>query len=200
MTPVPTPGARVRLRDWRETDREALWHMQSDPAVMEFLMPVADRAASDAVAERIARHCADHGFGLWVVEVPGVTDFAGYAGLVHVPYEAHFTPAVEIGWRFSATHWGRGYATEAARQCLAFGFERLGLGEIVAITVPANRRSRAVMERLGMAWAMGGSFDLPSIPEGHPLRRQVLYRLSRESWLRESRMAETPPQSPPARR
>ncbi|WP_454917549.1 GNAT family N-acetyltransferase [Xanthobacter sediminis] len=172
----------MRLRTWRREDRDALWRMQSDPAVMEFLMPVPDRAASDAVANRIDRHFAAHGFGLWVVEVPGVTDFAGYAGLVHVPYDAHFTPAVEIGWRFLAAHWGRGYATEAARSCLAFGFERLGLEEIVAITVPANRRSRAVMERLGMAQVADGDFDLPSIPESHPLRRQVLYRLARGTW------------------
>lgn len=177
--PGPSPGPRVRLRGWRRGDRDALWRMQSDPQVMEFLMPVPDRAASNAAADRIERHFADHGFGLWVVEVPGVTDFAGYAGLVHVPYTAHFTPAVEIGWRFLRSHWGHGYATEAARQCLAFGFQTLGLDTIVAITVPANRRSRAVMERLGMTRVDGGDFDMPSIPEGHPRRRQVLYKIAR---------------------
>ena len=151
--------------------------MQSNPATMEFLMPVPDRAASDAVADRAEAHFARHGFGLWVVEAPGVTDFAGYAGLVHVPYDEHFTPAVEIGWRFDPAFWGHGYATEAARAALGFGFQTLGLEEIVAITVPANRRSRAVMERLGMVWDADGDFDLPTIPLGHPLRRQVLYRL-----------------------
>lgn len=179
---IPQPGPRVRLRAWRPEDREALWRMQSDPAVMEFLMPVPDRTASDAVADRIERHFADHGFGLWVVEVPGVTAFAGYAGLVHVPYEEHFTPAIEIGWRFLRPHWGHGYASEAARQCLALGFRELNLGSIVAITVPANLRSRAVMERLGMKRVEDGDFDLPSIPMGHRLRHQVLYRLSREAW------------------
>ncbi len=177
---MPQPGPRVRLRGWRPGDRDALWRMQSDPAVMEFLMPVADRAASDAVADRIARHFTDHGFGLWVVEVPGVTEFAGYAGLVHVPYDEHFTPAVEIGWRFLAAHWGHGYATEAARQCLALGFSELGLDSIVAITVPANLRSRAVMERLGMERVEGGDFDMPTVPAGHRLRRHVLYRMTRE--------------------
>lgn len=179
MSDTPRPGPRVRLRHWWPQDRDALWRMQSDPRVMEFLMPVPDRAASDAVADRIAAHFAAHGFGLWVVEVPGETDFAGYAGLVHVPYAEHFTPAVEIGWRFLPDHWGRGYATEAARQCLDFGFETLRLPAIVAITVPANQRSRAVMERLGMTRLEGGDFDLPSTPAGHPLRRQVLYRIGR---------------------
>ncbi|MEP9353651.1 GNAT family N-acetyltransferase [Xanthobacter sp. KR7-65] len=169
--------ARLRLRPWRQSDRDGLWRMHSDPRTMEFLMPLADRAASDAVADRAEAHFARHGFGLWVVEVPGVTDFAGYTGLVHVPYAAHFTPAVEIGWRFDPAFWGRGYATEAARAALAFGFGVLNLEEIVAITVPANVRSRAVMTRLGMVRDEKGDFDYPLIPPGHLLRRQVLYRL-----------------------
>ncbi|WP_238121689.1 MULTISPECIES: GNAT family N-acetyltransferase [unclassified Xanthobacter] len=182
MTTPPTlTTPRLLLRPWRDADRDALWAMQSDPQVMEFLMPVADRAASDAVADRIARHFADHGFGLWVVEVPGVTAFAGYTGLVHVPYAAHFTPAIEVGWRFLRHSWGHGYATEAARACLGFGFERLGLEEIVAITVPSNRRSRAVMERLGMTHDPRDDFDMPTVPVGHPLRHHVLYRMSREA-------------------
>jgi len=179
---LPAPGPRVRLRPWRAEDRAALWLMQSDPTVMEYLMPVADRAASDAVADRIAAHFAAYGFGLWVAEVPGVADFAGYCGLVHVPYREHFTPAVEIGWRFRREFWGQGYASEGARQCLAFGFETLALEAIVAITVPANLRSRALMERLGMNRVAGGDFDLPTTPPGHPLRRNVLYRLTRADW------------------
>ncbi|MDI4663626.1 GNAT family N-acetyltransferase [Xanthobacter autotrophicus] len=176
MGPVLRTG-RLVLRPWRPHDRDGLWRMQSNPATMQFLMPVPDRAASDAVADRAEAHFARHGFGLWVVEAPGVTDFAGYTGLVHVPYDEHFTPAVEIGWRFDPAFWGRGYATEAARAALRFGFETLGLKEVVAITVPANRRSRAVMERLAMVQDAGGDFDLPTVPVGHPLRRQVLYRL-----------------------
>lgn len=170
---------RLLLRPWRREDRDGLWRMQSNPATMEFLMPVPDRAASEAVADRAEDHFARHGFGLWVVEVPGVISFAGYTGLVHVPYAAHFTPAVEIGWRFDPACWGHGYATEAARAALAYGFDTLGLEEIVAITVPANRRSRAVMERLGMVRDVEGDFDYPPIPVGHPRRRQVLYRLRR---------------------
>ncbi|MBB6305861.1 GNAT family N-acetyltransferase [Xanthobacter tagetidis] len=168
---------RLLLRPWRPADREGLWRMQSDPRTMEFLIPVPDRAASDQVADRAEAYFARHGFGLWVVEAPGVSDFAGYCGLVHVPYAEHFTPAVEIGWRFDPALWGRGYATEAAHAALAFGFDRLGLTEIVAITVPANARSRALMQRLGMTHDERGDFDLPTTPEGHPLRRQVLYRL-----------------------
>lgn len=174
---ITTP--RLLLRPWRAADRKGLWRMQADPRTMEFLLPVPDRAASDAVADRAEAHFARHGFGLWVVEVPGVTDFAGYTGLVHVPYVAHFTPAVEIGWRFDPAYWGHGYATEAARACLAFGFRKLDLSEIVALTVPANHRSRAVMERLGMSRDPKEDFSSPLVPAGHPLLRHVIYRITR---------------------
>ncbi len=173
---------RLILRPWQASDRDGLWRMQSDPRTMEFLLPVPDRAASDAVADRAEAHFARHGFGLWVVEVPGVTDFAGYAGLVHVPFDAAFTPAVELGWRFDPAWWGHGYATEAAQAATAHGFEALGLTELVALTVPANLRSQAVMRRLGMTRVADGDFEHPAVPQGHWLRPHVLHRISRAAW------------------
>ena len=89
---------------------------------------------------------------------------------------------VEKGWRLVRSAWGRGYATEAARAALAFGFERAGLEEIVSFTVPGNGPSWAVMERLGMARDPADDFDHPAIAAGHPLRRHVLYRLRRRAW------------------
>lgn len=176
-------GARLRLRRWRADDLEGLARMHSDPEVMEHLMPIDGRAASDAVGARIQRHFEDHGFGLWVIEVPGVSSFIGYTGLVHVPYEAAFTPAVEIGWRIQRAYWGHGYVTEAARLSLVDGFERIGLEQVIALTVPTNRRSRAVMTRLGMRHDPAEDFDHPSVPDGHPLRRHVLYRLDRADFM-----------------
>ena len=108
--------------------------------------------------------------------------FVGVAGLAPVRFEAHFTPAVEIGWRLARAAWGRGYATEAARATVAFAFDELGLEEVVALAVPANARSRAVMDRLGMTHDPADDFDLPELPADSPLRRHVLYRLSAERW------------------
>ena len=173
------PTARLLLRAWRDADRPALAALNADPAVMEFFPGVLDRVGSNAMADRIAAHWAERGFGLWAVEVPGAAPFIGYVGLSVPRFEAAFTPCVEIGWRLAAAHWGRGYATEAARAALAFGFGELGLAEIVSFTVPANARSRAVMERLGMRRDPAGDFDHPLLPPGHPLRRHVLYRLGR---------------------
>ena len=106
-----------------------------------------------------------------------MVDFIGYVGLNIPTFEAAFTPCVEIGWRLAAGHWGKGYATEAARAVLDYGFGSLGLKEIVSFTVPANVRSQAVMQRIGMTRDPAGDFNHPHIPQGHPLRRHVLYRL-----------------------
>ena len=133
---------------------------------MEHLPAVLTRRESDALADRIRAHFVERGFGLWAVEVPGVADFAGFIGLSVPSFEAHFTPCVEVGWRLAAELWGRGYATEGARAALDFGFERLGLEEIVSFTVPANVRSRRVMERLGMRHSPADDFDHPRASAG----------------------------------
>jgi len=171
--------ARLHLRLWRDEDLPAFAALNADPRVMEFLPKPLDRAESDARAAGIRAHFARHGFGLWAVEVPGVADFIGFVGLSVPQFEAPFMPCVEIGWRLAREHWGFGYATEAARAALDFGFQRLGLEEIVSFTVPANRRSRGVMERIGMTRTPDDDFDHPALPEGHPLRRHVLYRARR---------------------
>lgn len=182
MTRLSLRGARVMLRWWRDGDVDAFAKLATNPVVMEHLLPLPDRAASDALARSIREHFDQHGFGYWAVELPEVCSFIGFSGLVYVPFEAHFTPAVEIGWRLDPAYWGCGYATEAARLALDDGFERMGLREIVAFTVIANWRSRRVMERLGMTRAASDDFENPHLPAGHPLKRHVLYRLRCEDW------------------
>jgi len=171
-------GDRVRLRAWREDDLEPFAALNADPVVMEHFPATLTRAESDAmVRERVVPHFEEHGFGLWALEIPGSAVFAGFVGLQVPTFESWFTPCVEIGWRLAQPYWGGGYATEAARLALRVGFGRAGLDEIVSFTAPANVRSIAVMERLGMQ--RDGSFEHPRLPPGHPLRLHVLYRLSR---------------------
>jgi RimJ/RimL family protein N-acetyltransferase len=168
---------RLLLRRWRPEDRDRFAEMNADPRVMEHFPSVLSRAESDALASAIEQHFHEHGFSLWAVEVPGVTSFAGCIGLAIPRFQAHFTPAVEIGWRLAVPYWGRGYATEGARAALAFGFGPMGLREIVSFTTEGNLRSRRVMERLGMTHDPGDDFDHPGLEAGHPLRRHVLYRI-----------------------
>jgi RimJ/RimL family protein N-acetyltransferase len=177
--PLSLRTARLRLRAWRAEDLPHFAALNADPRVMEHFPKVLTAQESDCQAAAIADHFRKHGFGFWAVEASGVADFVGFVGLSMPTFEAHFTPCVEIGWRLACEHWGQGYATEAARAAADDGFRRLGLEEIVAFTVPANRRSRRVMEQLGMTRSVDDDFDHPRLPPGHPLRRHVLYRLRR---------------------
>ena len=169
---------RLLLREWRDCDREPFAAMSADPEVTAgYAAPFFDRAASDAWIDRMRAHLAEHGFAYWAVELPAEARLIGAIGLSRVRFPAPFTPAVEIGWRLARPDWGHGYAFEAARATVEDGFFRLRIEEIVAFTVPANRRSWRVMQRLGMGRDPSEDFDHPSIPEGHPMRRHVLYRI-----------------------
>jgi RimJ/RimL family protein N-acetyltransferase len=168
---------RLYLRRWQPSDRLPFAQLNGDSQVMEFFPGTLSRHESDAMVDRIEAHFERHGFGLWAVEIAGVINFAGFVGLAIPRFEAAFTPCIEVGWRLAAAFWGRGYATEGARAALDFGFRWLGAREILSFTVPANVRSRWVMEKLGMTHAPEDDFDHPLLPEGHPLRRHVLYRL-----------------------
>jgi len=166
---------RLRLRRWLPDDREPFAALNRDPAVVEFLPGPMSRADSDAMVERIEAHFDRHDFGVWAVEVTSVASFIGYVGLAIPRFEAAFTPCVEIGWRLASAHWGRGYATEAARAALEYGFDQVGLREIVSFTVPQNLPSRRVMTRIGMRHDRARDFDHPAFAPGHRLRRHVLY-------------------------
>jgi RimJ/RimL family protein N-acetyltransferase len=176
--PAPTlTTPRLVLRHWREADLEPFAALNADPRVMEYFPGTLTGHESDALAARIRNRLETTEFGLWAVEVPGTVPFIGCVGLSVPRWEAHFTPCVEIGWRLALAHWDRGYATEAASAALAYGFNDLKLAEIVSFTATANLRSQAVMQRLGMARAAGGDFLHPFLPDGHPLRPHVLYRI-----------------------
>ncbi|HYZ33481.1 MAG TPA: GNAT family N-acetyltransferase [Crenalkalicoccus sp.] len=170
-------GPRVALRPFRPADAEAFAAMNRDPLVMRHFTAPLTRAESDAFLARIASHQAAHGFAFWAVVPQGEEAPIGLCGLQHVPFSARFTPAVEIGWRLRPDRWGKGLAEEAARLALGHGFGALGLEEIVAFTAPANAPSWRLMQRLGMR--ADGGFEHPRLPEGHPLRPQLLYRLAR---------------------
>lgn len=179
MTIPERTTERLLLRGWREEDRDAFAAMNADPAVMEHFPGTLDRSASDAFFDRLEPHWASHRFGLWAIERREDAAFLGFTGLSDPAFEAAFMPAVEVGWRFARAAWGHGYATEAARSTLAFGFESLGVEEIVSFTAPENVRSIRVMERIGMTRDPADDFDHPRVPSGHRLRRHVLYRLRR---------------------
>jgi RimJ/RimL family protein N-acetyltransferase len=185
MSPInaPTIGtARLVLRRWRVEDREPFAAMNADPEVMRYFPSPLTRDESDRLIDRIEARFEADGIGQWAVERREDGRFLGFTGLAPATFEAWFTPTIEVGWRFERSAWGHGYATEAGRAALRFGFEVRDLATILSWTSVLNLPSIAVMERLGMHHDPADDFDHPLIPDGHPLRRHVLYRLDRADW------------------
>jgi RimJ/RimL family protein N-acetyltransferase len=168
---------RLILRRWREEDRVPFRRMNADPRVMEFFPATLSPEESDALADRIEQQFEERGFGLFAAGLKESGELVGFIGLSVPDFDAPFMPAVEIGWRLAAEYWGRGLATEAAREALRHGFEVMGLESVVSFTVPANVRSRRVMEKIGMC--IVGEFEHPRLPVGHALRPHVLYRVGK---------------------
>ena len=169
---------RLALRAWRPADLPAFAALNADPRVMEYFPAALSRGESDRMAAAIERRLLDQGWGLWAVEIPQVAAFIGFVGL-NPAQETLGYPAVEVGWRLAAEHWGNGYAPEAAIAALAFGFGTLALDEIVSFTSVGNHRSRRVMEKIAMTRDHSRDFVSPRYPPDSPQRAQVLYRITR---------------------
>ncbi|MGH1397809.1 MAG: GNAT family N-acetyltransferase [Alphaproteobacteria bacterium] len=167
---------RIGFREWRAADRAEFARMNGDPLIMQYLPRSLNEAESDHLVDKFEAHFAAHGFGLYALERKEDGAFMGFTGLQHVPFDADFTPAVEIAWRLDYGFWGQGYGSEAAQAVLAHGVGELGLAEIVGFTVHDNARSIAVMAKIGMVRDVGGDFDYPGMRKDHPLGAFVLYR------------------------
>ncbi len=178
MHPESLRTERLMLRQWTEHDREPFAAMNADPTVMRFFPSTLSRAESDSFVDRIEQSFATVHYGLWAVEITASREFAGYVGLWPATFDAHFTPAIEIGWRLAERYWGHGYAPEAAHLVINDGFNRLGLAEIVSFTTASNHPSRRVMEKIGMTCDPADNFDHPDVPADDPLRPHVLYRIA----------------------
>jgi RimJ/RimL family protein N-acetyltransferase len=175
---------RLRLRQWRDADREPFAKMNADPRVMQFFPCCLSREESDALAVRIELKIEERGFGLYAAELRESSAFTGFIGLSVPGFQAHFTPCIEIGWRIAAEHWNRGLATEGARAVVRHAFDALHLESLVSFTAAQNLPSRRVMEKIGMTRNPDEDFDHPNLPAGHWLRRHVLYRRGADPLVR----------------
>ena len=170
---------RLLLRAFTDADRPAWAAIHADPLVMATLGPPLERAAADVVLDRVQARWDEHGYGWWCVDLDGTC--IGAAGLATQSWTPPFPVArfIDLGWRIASPHWGHGYAPEAAAAGVRFGFEVLGLDELIAFTAAGNDKSRRVMDKLGMTHDPAGDFDHPNLADGDPLRHHVLYRLPR---------------------
>ncbi|UVJ43421.1 GNAT family N-acetyltransferase [Pseudomonas sp. LS1212] len=184
MNPIlELESARLLLRQWHDDDLPEFAALCADPQVMRYFPAPLSRLETAALIGRIRGHFAEYGFGLWALERKDTGAFIGLTGLLHVGFDAPFTPAVEIGWRLARRHWGLGFASEAAWTCLRCAFGQLGLEEVVSFTSQSNLPSQKVMQAIGMQRDLGGDFDHPRLPADHPLTPHVLYRIDRAQWL-----------------
>lgn len=174
---------RLILRQWEDSDYPLFAEMSSDPVVMEFYPSTLSREESDAMASKIKGLIKKQSWGFWAVETKSDHEFVGFVGLHKPMYELPVAECVEVGWRLRKECWGNGYATEAGKEALRFGFEELNLDEIYSFASILNNRSWAVMERLNMS-DTGNNFEHPNIPEGHSLREHVLYKITKGQWVR----------------
>ncbi|MDA0782477.1 MAG: GNAT family N-acetyltransferase [Proteobacteria bacterium] len=171
---------RLILRNWKEEDLEPFAALNACEYVCEFLPKILSKEESNSLAKKIITHFEQHGFGLFAVERKDTGEFIGFAGLSIPGFDAHFTPATEIGWRLAYEHWGFGFATEAAIVVRDSAFDELDLKELVSFTTKNNKASRRVMEKIGMTHDEADDFDHPNLKDGHPLKPHVLYRESRK--------------------
>lgn len=182
---------RLLLRTWRDDDLAPFATLNADARVREFFPSALSRQENDALVARFRAHFLERGYGFWAVEIPGTSPFIGFIGLGDPNLPAPLSGLVEIGWRLSPEHWGQGYATEGASAALDAAFDRVGLDQVIALTVPSNVRSRRVMDKLGMVHSPHEDFDHPRVPDGHALKRHVLYRHTRERWAERIRSTGT---------
>ena len=175
------------LRTWNETDIAPMTAINQDPNVCEYLPNLGNRATTEAMLQRFTNHFNEHHFSLYAVELKRTHEMIGFLGLIPPSFEAHFTPAIEIGWRLASLHWNKGYATEGARAVLDYAFKQLKLDEIVSFTVPHNLASRRVMEKIGMHHNPNDDFDHPKLDQNSPLKRHVLYRIAKIDYLNQQK-------------
>ena len=173
---------RLKLRQWREEDLPAFASLNADPVVLEYYPGVMSSGESHAMAKKFKSLIADRGWGFWAVEKPDEQKFIGFVGLHEPTYDLPVTPCVEIGWRLAKEHWGNGYATEAAKEVLAVAFMKLDMPVVYSFTSVLNKKSQAVMQRLGMTDTRN-NFEHPMVPENSSLREHVLYKIDKQGWV-----------------
>ena len=186
---------RLILRTWQDSDFRRFTLMNQDPLVMEFFPKTLSQEESADSYRRITDFIQQKGFGLFAAEEKGSEEYMGFIGFNQPTFSSYFTPCIEIGWRLDRRFWNRGFATEGAKACLAYGFSSLDFKEVVSFTSTINKKSINVMKKIGMAF--DGEFEHPNVEEGHPLRKHILYRISRpemveDRGLRSSRQMNLP--------
>ena len=172
---------RLLLRRWQVSDIEPFICMNEDPVVMRYFPAALNADETKSFYDSIEQEFSKYGYGLYAAEEKNSECFMGFIGFHWSRFDMDFCPCIEIGWRLDKRYWGKGCATEGAKACLKHGFENLGFDEVVSFTAVENIASQRVMQKIGLRFER--YFDHPKVPEGHPLRPHVLYRINKSNYM-----------------
>lgn len=175
---------RLNVRTINENDYQYFLELSQNKDIMKFFPNILSDEEVKSFIDNIIKHQNKFGYSLYALELIETNEFIGFTGLYHTTFVEHFTPAVEIGWRVLKKHWGMGYAPEAAKAILDFGFKKIGLKEIVSFTPKVNKNSIRVMEKIGLKRNPSDDFNNPKVPRDSYLCPHVLYRLSQEDYFK----------------
>ncbi len=175
---------RLILRTWKEEDIEPYFLINQDSKVLKYLLGPLTREHIQEVIERMNAQQNERDYTLWAAELKSSKQMIGFIGLNYTDWKSKFTPNVEIGWRLGSQYWGNGYAPEAAKACLDYGFNKINLKEIISFTVPSNAKSLKVMEKIGLKRDFKNNFAHPKLPHDHHLSQHILYRLNKEDYIK----------------
>lgn len=182
MADLVAQTERLRLRNWRPEDERRFYEIMNTPAVMENLGGVQTPEQWHEAIERMAGFQRDFGHTFWIVEARSTGEILGFCGLkrVNAPGAGALTGTAEIGWRLRESAWGQGIAKEAAIATFDLAFADFGYPEVIALTVPNNRASWGLMERLGMARREDLDFVDPRF--GPELNPAIVYAMQAAGW------------------
>ena len=168
---------RLLIRQWRDEDLDPFFYLNSNPEVMRYFPKLLSRKESDSFAHKVSAQIDKNGYSFWAIEWKGRSEFVGTMGINDVNFKAHFTPAIEIGWRLDNKFWRKGLGFEGAKAILDYAFNSLMIKEVVSFTSSINKSSIGLMEKIGMKRDTRGDFDHPNVEASNPLRSHILYRI-----------------------
>ena len=175
---------RLGFRNWKESDIPDMAQINADPEVMEYFPSFQTLEQTEKFVARMQNEFDESGYCYFAVDLLSTKEFIGFIGVSYQTFKSIFTPCIDIGWRLSRKHWGKGLATEGARRCLEFAFVDLKLDNIKSIAPLINVKSEQVMKNIGMEKIQ--SFKHPLLSEHIRLEECNLYEIKASSFLDEN--------------
>lgn len=171
---------RLGFRNWNKNDLTEFAKINADLEVMEhFPNPLTEKETAEFIM-RLKTHYEKNGYNYFATEILESGELIGFIGLAFQDYKTEFTPAIDIGWRLKKTAWGKGFATEGAKKCLEFAFNKLNLCNVISTCTERNYKSESVMKKIGMKKI--GTYKHPKLKEYPEYQNCICYGINKNAW------------------